>query len=96
LESELRELRAQIAGDQELEPNTTLGREFTGVLDEYSVALLGTLQQLSVICGRTCRDKMGLEVYGEAEARTDRVSYDKSVQIYRRCGERLSLLFGRL
>ncbi len=96
LQGELEKLHTLVAGDQILEPNTTLGREFASAMDEYLAALLNSVKQLATICGRRCQEKMGVERYGEKESRGDRVNYDQSVQIYQRCGERLSLLFRRL
>ena len=96
LQRELEEPLALVVGGQELEPATTLGREFTQAMEEYIVALLDSIEQLAIICGRLCRDKKGLEPYGAEQFRGDRVTYDRSVQIYQRCGERLSFLFSKL
>lgn len=96
LKAELSEVLVVIDGAEVLEPSTTLGSEFSLTLREYAVALSDTLDRLSRICGRLCRDDTGAERYGVVEARDDRVAYDDSIQRYRRFGHRLHILFARL
>ena len=96
LARELKEVQTLVAGDQELLPATTLGREFTEALEQYMEALLDSIVQLEAICTRLCNDSKGVDLYAEDQSRDDRINYDRSVQIYQRCGERLGLLFKRL
>jgi hypothetical protein len=93
---ELAEARSIIAGEEELEPATTVGREFAFALDVYIIALSDTVERLLAISSRLCRDSKGLEKYTGEQTRSDRLDYDIAVQQYRRLGERLEFLFKRL
>jgi len=92
---ELAEARSVINGEDELEPATTIGREFAFALDVYIIALSDTVEWLSVICGRRCRDRNGLELYSTNQDWADRAEYDNSVQQYKRLGVQLHHLFNR-
>ncbi len=94
--SELLELEAAISGSGPFEPSTTVGVEFLATLKSYVTALGEAIEGLSGICERMCRDTRGLEPYGEADSRRDRVAYDESIQRYKRLGQRLHYLFERL
>lgn len=93
---ELAEARSIIDGEEDLEPATTVGREFAFALDVYIIALSDTVERLLSITGRRCRDYKGLEKYSDEQTRADRLDYDDAVQQYRRLGERLEFLFKRL
>ncbi|MCP3869408.1 MAG: hypothetical protein GY703_15155 [Gammaproteobacteria bacterium] len=95
LSKELAEARAVIDGDEELEPSTTIGREFAFALDVYIIALSDTVERLSMICGRRCRDKKKLESYSDTQQWADRIEYDNAVQQYKRMGMQLGSLFKR-
>ena len=92
---ELAEARSIINGEEELEPATTIGREFAFALDVYIIALSDTVEWLSKICNRRCRDRKGLEPYSAKQDWADRAEYDNSVQQYKRLGVQLHRLFKR-
>ncbi len=93
---ELEEARSIIAGEEELEPATTVGREFAFALDVYIIALSDSVERLLAITSRLCRDSKGLEKYSDEQTRSDRLDYDNAMQQYKRLGERLEFLFKRL
>ena len=92
---ELAEARSIINGEEELEPATTIGREFAFALDVYIIALSDTIKWLSIICSRRCRDRGGFEPYSAKQDWADRADYDNSVQQYKRLGMQLYHLFKR-
>ena len=96
INGELAEARTIIAGEEELQPATTVGREFAFALDVYIIALSDTVERLQVISSHLCRDSKGLGKYSDEQTRSDRLDYDNAVQQYKRLGERLESLFKRL
>jgi len=93
---ELTEIRGIIDKEEELEPASTVGREFAFALDVYVIALADAIMGLSTICGHRCRDGKGAESYNTKQDWADRHEYDNAIQQYRRLGERLGHLFKRL
>ena len=93
---ELAEARSIIDGKEDLEPATTVGREFAFALDVYVIALSDTAERLLVISSHLCQDSKGLVRYSDEQIRSDRLEYDNAVQQYKRLGERLEFLFKRL
>jgi len=93
---ELAEARSIIAGEEELQPATTVGREFAFALDVYIIALSDTVERLQVISSHLYSDSKGLGEYRDEKTRSDRLDYDDAVQQYKRLGERLEFLFKRL
>jgi len=93
---ELAEARSVIAGGEDLEPATTVGREFAFALDVYAIALSDTVERLLTISSHLCQDSKGLGKYSDEQTRSDRLVYDNAVQQYKRLGERLEFLFKRL
>ena len=93
---ELAEARSVIAGGEDLEPATTVGREFAFALDVYVIALSDTVERLLTISSHLCQDSKGLGKYSDEQTRSDRLDYDNAVQQYKRLGERLEFLFKRL
>lgn len=96
LKEELDEVNTIIKGATELEPRTTFSREFTAELEAYIQALSNSISSLSEICSHQCQSDMGNRPYTETQARTDRTTYDESIQHYRWLGERLNLMVKKL
>ena len=96
INEELAEARTIIAGEEELAPATTVGREFAFALDVYIIALSDSVERLLAISSHLCQDSKGLGKYSDEQTRSDRLDYDNAVQQYKRLGERLEFLFKRL
>ena len=93
---ELAAVRSIINGAEELQPGTTIGREYALALDVYIEAFSETVEWLSIICRHRCKDRNGVEPYSTKQDWIDRAEYDKSVQQYKRLGLQLHHLFKRL
>jgi hypothetical protein len=95
LRAELIQIQATLGELPAEEPTTRSTAELRSTLKQYTDALGETIENLHTICDRSCTERQKSITYDTAQCRADKISYDKSLQVQKRLGGKLTELFSR-
>ena len=99
LRNEIGDIQATLTGISSVDLKRISVEDFCDALLRYSEALWDTVNKLQVICRNLRLEHEGVERYSDYSMeffRRDRVTYDDSIQQYKRWGARLNDMFANL
>ena len=95
LRAEILQIQTALGALQTEELTTHSSAELRSTLKQYTDALGETIENLHTICDRSCTERQESIIYDTAQCRADKISYDRSLQVQKRLGGKLTELFSR-